>query len=124
MQASEHAGWQRGGIRADENLSLECAVQYLDLLGHEGVCTVCCLNMLQVRTTGMSWLSLATCFLPSADIRPYRFKEITLKKGGCTRWIEIDGMAVSKSAVVLVERKPIINMQHVEELIEKLSYYE
>ncbi|KAL6751254.1 hypothetical protein V8C86DRAFT_2781822 [Haematococcus lacustris] len=89
---SEHAGWQRGRVRADENRSCEWAMQHLIQNGHTGV-------------------------------RPYRFKEIMLKQGCKIRHIEIDGMAVSDTDVVLVDRKPIINMQHVNELVEKLEDY-
>ncbi|GFH16951.1 uncharacterized protein HaLaN_13476, partial [Haematococcus lacustris] len=59
----------------------------------------------------------------AASVRPYRFKEIMLKQGCKIRHIKIDGMAVSDTDVVLVDRKSIINMQHVNELVEKLEDY-
>ncbi|GFH10955.1 predicted protein [Haematococcus lacustris] len=89
----EYAVWQRGCIRADENRSLEWAVQYLIQAGHK-------------------------------DVRPYGYKQITLKQDGSTRQIEIAGMAVSDTTVVLVERKPIVNMKYVDELLQKLGNYE
>ncbi|KAJ9524424.1 hypothetical protein QJQ45_019396 [Haematococcus lacustris] len=92
--ATEHAGWQRGRIRTDETRSREWAVQHLIQTGHKGV-------------------------------RPFCYKKITLKQDGKTEGqVEIDGMAVSETAVVLVERKPIINMKHVNGLLFKLRNYE
>ncbi|KAJ9524426.1 hypothetical protein QJQ45_019392, partial [Haematococcus lacustris] len=92
--ATEHAGWQRGRIRADETRSREWAVQHLIQTGHKGV-------------------------------RPFCYKQIALKQDGRTvGQIEIDGMAVSETAVVLVERKPIINMKYVDGLLFKLRNYE
>ncbi|KAJ9524333.1 hypothetical protein QJQ45_008588 [Haematococcus lacustris] len=92
--ATQHAGWQRGRIRADETRSREWAVQHLIQTGHN-------------------------------DVRPYCYKQIALKQDGKTEGqIEIDGMAVSETAVVLVERKPIINMKHVNGLLFKLRNYE
>jgi hypothetical protein len=38
LQATEHAGWQRGRIQKDENESREWAVQYLKHNGHTGRC--------------------------------------------------------------------------------------
>lgn len=90
--ASEHSGWQRGRVRADENRSRKWAMLHLIQNGHTGV-------------------------------RPNRFKEIMLKQGSKIRQIEIDGMAASDTDVVLVDRKPIINMQHVNKLVEKLEDY-
>ncbi|KAJ9524762.1 hypothetical protein QJQ45_024384, partial [Haematococcus lacustris] len=90
--ATEHAGWQRGRISADE--TREWAVQHLIQTGHKGV-------------------------------RPFCYKKITLRQDGKTEGqIEIDGMAVSETAVVLVERKPIINMKYVNGLLFKLRNYE
>ncbi|KAL6748018.1 hypothetical protein V8C86DRAFT_2889473 [Haematococcus lacustris] len=92
--ATEHAGWQRGRIRADETRSREWAVQHLIQTGHK-------------------------------DVRPFCYKKITLKQDGKTEGqIEIDGMAVSETTVVLVERKPIINMKYVNGLLFKLRNYE
>ncbi|KAJ9524368.1 hypothetical protein QJQ45_008565 [Haematococcus lacustris] len=72
----------------------EWAVQYLIQAGHKGV-------------------------------RPFCYKQIALKQDGYTAGqIEIDGMAVSETAVVLVERTPIINMMYVNGLSLKLMGYE
>ncbi|KAL6764243.1 hypothetical protein V8C86DRAFT_2478341 [Haematococcus lacustris] len=72
----------------------EWAVQYLIQAGHKGV-------------------------------RPFCYKQIALKQYGYTAGqIEIDGMAVSDTAVVLVERTPIINMMYVNGLLLKLRGYE
>jgi hypothetical protein len=54
------------------------------------------------------------------DVRRFCFKEISGKVAGAKMQVEIDGMAYSDSHVVLVERKPRICMEHVEELAAKV----
>lgn len=41
------------------------------------------------------------------------------KWGGGNLEIELDGVAYSDTCVMLVERKPIITMEHIEELVKK-----
>ena len=54
-------------------------------------------------------------------MKRFCFKELA-RKGTSTRMqIEIDGMAYSASRVLLVERKPRITMDHVEELKYKMQ---
>ncbi|KAL6764097.1 hypothetical protein V8C86DRAFT_24920 [Haematococcus lacustris] len=118
----EYAVWQRGCIRADENRSLEWAVQYLIQAGHKGVAFCWQLHgWIHVHSVHSQRSCHATA---AADVRPYGYKQITLKQDGSTRQIEIAGMAVSDTTVVLVERKPIVNMKYVDELLQKLGNYE
>ncbi len=58
--------------------------------------------------------------IPS-DAKRWSFKRISCLVGITTTEIEIDGMAFSRQRVVLVERKPRIELTHVSDLRAKVD---
>jgi hypothetical protein len=57
-----------------------------------------------------------------AGVKAFCFKK--LRATGTTEAeVEIDGMAVSDTNVLLVERKPVVNLKNVQELINKREVY-
>jgi len=49
-------------------------------------------------------------------VQRFCYKKLMLSKDSSSSALEIDGMAFSDSTVVLVERKPVITIQYIEEL--------
>jgi hypothetical protein len=56
-------------------------------------------------------------------VKAFCFKKLAVMAPKRKVEIEVDGMAVSDKLVLLVERKPVVNMANIEELIEKRDVY-
>ena len=66
----------------------------------------------------MTFFFLPLLVIPS-DVKPFCHKRVTGKVKGGTVGVELDGMATSLSRALLIERKPLFKLEHVEELDSK-----
>lgn len=69
------------------------------------------------------WLH-ACAFTIIVGAKAWCFKKLAYTGLKAKAEIEVDGMAVSDSEVLLVERKPAINMDNVKDVINKRKIYE
>jgi hypothetical protein len=59
-----------------------------------------------------------------AGVKAFCFKKLAVMGPELTAEVEVDGMAVSDKLVLLVERKPLVNMANIKALLGKHKLYE